>query len=737
MAKSNLQPAFDNIMKALDERRIGRAIAELKAFAMAASASWTLGRRIDSIGESYGYLCRYAIDGVDDPQREAVYDEIMSDIRQVAASILRSTFIPDSPKQYFSVLRYEELQQDSSISKLIEEYTRLNRKLGLAAFGNNNQELKTEGGEPLGKAMERLSDRLFNMIWTTYPLSASDEESIEAAFNSEALAEYFKASLLSAVYLGGMEYFDERRLLLLGRLYMSRQEKLEVKALAAMVLLLWYHRDKKPGRRFRMLFESMSENPAWAEDLKMVFLELVRTRDTERITHTLKDDVIPEMMKMRKDITRSFTKGFDVEDLESMSDNPEWEELFEKSGLGDKLRELNELQTEGADVMMGTFAGLKSFPFFSDVPHWFLPFYLEYSAVRGVMDDSASDLGELIYSNPMMCDSDKYSIIFSLDRIPSAQRRMMLQQFKLGNVNLAELRNSELNPELSSRRNVLNKYVQDLYRFYKLYRRNQEFPNPFSSPINLASVGLLSPFIKDTDALAVIAEFYFKRKYYSEAIELFEILLSVAAPTSELYQKTGYCLQNLGRVKEAVDMYERSELLNPGNLWTMRRLAQTYRQSGDIEKALEYYQAVSEAKPEDLSVALNLGHCCLQLDRYEDALKHYFKYEFNRPDSLKALRPIAWCLFLSGDYGKSRGYYDRIVALGAEAMDYMNLGHLYLADGKYRDALDSYRVALERYGDTEAFLNTFGHDRHILESKGVDALLIDIVVDNTVNPTPN
>ena len=51
-------------------------------------------------------------------------------------------------------------------------------------------------------------------------------------------------------------------------------------------------------------------------------------------------------------------------DFESgmLENNPEWEEMLEKNGLADKMRELTEMQSEGADLMMVTFSNLKGFP---------------------------------------------------------------------------------------------------------------------------------------------------------------------------------------------------------------------------------------------------------------------------------------------------------------------------------------------------------------------------------------
>ena len=56
---------------------------------------------------------------------------------------------------------------------------------------------------------------------------------------------------------------------------------------------------------------------------------------------------------------RNMKFGFE-ENPEENDLNPDWEKAFESSGLGDKIREMNELQLEGADVYMSTFARTSS-----------------------------------------------------------------------------------------------------------------------------------------------------------------------------------------------------------------------------------------------------------------------------------------------------------------------------------------------------------------------------------------
>lgn len=105
--------------------------------------------------------------------------------------------------------------------------------------------------------------------------------------------------------------------------------------------------------------------------------------------------------------------GCEESDEENNDMNPDWEDAFEKSGLGDKLREMNELQLEGADVYMSTFAALKNYPFFREVHNWFYPFSKQQSNVLKAMKQAGNQGGsllDLILQSGFFSNSDKYSL---------------------------------------------------------------------------------------------------------------------------------------------------------------------------------------------------------------------------------------------------------------------------------------------------------------------------------------
>ena len=165
--------------------------------------------------------------------------------------------------------------------------------------------------------------------------------------------------------------------------------------------------------------------------------------------------------------------GFEESDEENNDMNPDWEDAFEKSGLGDKLREMNELQLEGADVYMSTFAALKNYPFFREVHNWFYPFSKQQSNVLKAMKQAGNQGGsllDLILQSGFFSNSDKYSLFFTIHQLPQSQQDMMLSQLNEQQVaELAEKSNVETMKKFNERPGtVSNQYLHDLYRFFKL-----------------------------------------------------------------------------------------------------------------------------------------------------------------------------------------------------------------------------------------------------------------------------
>ncbi|MDE6801381.1 MAG: tetratricopeptide repeat protein, partial [Muribaculaceae bacterium] len=508
---------------------------------------------------------------------------------------------------------------------------------------------------------ESVERELFDALWVTFPLSTADYEAIASALESEVYPDYFKQLIINGIMLGALEFYDSRRVQLLARVYYSYGEKLAPIALVAQLLILYKYRNRTLDKQAVDAIKLMPDNPKWHSDLREAFLELVRARDTERITRKMTEEVIPEMMKLRPELNRKFKDLSEMADAAEMEENPEWQEMLEKSGIADRLKELTEIQLEGGDVFMSTFAHLKSFSFFNEIANWFLPFHSDYSLVSS-MPDELADVARLIENTSVFCNSDKYSFVLSLQSIPQSQRALMKSQLNAQLDGMLEMQREAFDEAHSSRRSIMNRYVQDLYRFFKLYSRKGEFHDPFVSDLNLVTIPALHGQFQGSDTLKAIAEFYFRHKYFGDATDIFKIIEENSHPDGQLFEKMGYCYERTGNIDEALRYYEQAELLDAQSVWTLRHIARCYRLLGQPAKALDYYRRVAEKEQggESLQTVIAMGNCYLDMAKWEDASKLYFKARYLDEKSKRVVRPLAWALLMQKDLKRATELNDEV-----------------------------------------------------------------------------
>ena len=726
--KNNILTQKSRVIEFLEQKRLRDAFVELKHMSQSAMA-WEISDEISRLEDSYKLMLNYATQGVDDPSRSVLYNNIVNDVRLLLDRVARQRLAVEEPTLYFNTLRCVQLRQNESIASLLDEYYKISDKASIYNMIVSD-ELNSQSQDSF-EAKERLEQQIFNRIWVTFPFKNIDEETLISLFNSNNVSQHFQELIVSALLMGLIEYYDPRKLKILLVAYKSDYQEVSVKALVAILLTMYMYSNRINDEKLLNHIAAIKEDDKWNSDVKTAYIELVRTRDTERISKKMQDELIPEMLKLRPDIYKKINDSTAMIDMSSIEENPEWEEMLQKSGITDKIKELSQLQEEGSDVFMSTFSHLKTFPFFSEISNWFMPFSLDYSLVKRTLGSDVSVIGDIIDNAPFLCNSDKYSFLLSLGSIPQHQRQLMLSQFEQQREAISGAGMSMMSlTQPGQRKNLINKYLQDLYRFFKLYRRKGEFFDLFAQQINLVNIPLLSDDLDDVDTLMLVAEFYFRRKYYSEALDVYKSISEKVPPSSQIFQKIGYCYHQLGNIKSALTYYEQAELLNAESLWTLRRIAACYRSLNNPKMALSYYERIAKEKSDDLNVAMNIGHCYLELGEYNEAIKNYYKVEFLDEKSTRAWRPLAWCLLLSGDYDQSRAYYDRILSDNPTMEDFLNMGHLALVKRDISLAIDYYKSSIDNDSSKiDKLIDSLNKDESYLIKIGVDVSLIPFIVD--------
>ncbi|NJO92345.1 MAG: tetratricopeptide repeat protein, partial [Chloroflexia bacterium] len=447
----------------------------------------------------------------------------------------------------------------------------------------------------------------------------------------------------------------------------------------------------------------VKEDKDFNDNLQYIVLQILRTKETEKISKKLHEEIIPEVAKFKPKIEEKLKLDDILQDPLGEDKNPDWEGVFEDSPeLFSKLEEFSKMQIEGSDVFMSAFAMLKHFDFFKEPANWFLPFYKENKDIKEAFtfekEGFNSDLFvEGLERSAFLCNSDKYSFIMNIRYMPDIQKNMMLEMFNAELESMNELvKDDELVNMSALNKYQVNQYIQDLYRFYKLHPNRAEFVDVFDKNLDLYRSKILLKKWFNVELYKNIGAFYFKKEYYQESIDVYRLLIENGVNEQSAFEKIAYSHQKLRDFSNALSYYKKSELFDSNLSWTYKKIALCYRELGDNELAIEYYLKAEKEEPENLYVQANLGHSYLRLKDYENALKHYFKVEYFAPSNKMILRPIAWCSFALGKFENSIKYYTRLIEKGeADFHDYINLGHVYWSSNQQSIAIETYKKSMQ------------------------------------------
>lgn len=641
-----------------------------------------IAARLAEIAADYGRLVDSVVSGQEDDARGEVLDTINRRLLDLVTMIEHVVLSKDMPTVYFSTVRY--LRRNKSI-----DFPTLHARLRKACDAN-------DGSLPAMREVESAGRELFYRLWTGFPLSESAVNEADVIIRNVDYPLWLRCQLVSALMLGELEYHDERRMVLMLELYMNVPERsVALRALCGVLLSLWRHRGRQVSGKVASMLTLITDDPARSADVITAYKQFIRTRDTERISRKMTDEVIPEMLKLRPDIERLSKLQPGEEEL-LIDENPHWEEMLDRSGLKDRLRELSEMQQDGSDVFMTTFSNLKNFPFFNELSNWFLPFTPDYSEFAA--DETLKPIMSVLSAAPVLCDNDKYSMAFAMGRLGAAQRSMMADRMNVESLQMQEAMAAETLPDGKLDENYLNKYVQDLYRFYKLYPRAAEMHNPFDDSVNLVSLPSLKGVFNDMETLSLVGEFYFRRRYFKDALDVFLQLEKLSGPSLDLYQKIGHCLRQTGNNALALDYLLKADLIDGEDCWTLRHAGACCAALGDWQKARELYTRALAVNDSDMRIYNALIGIDIELKEYSRALTTLMALSLKERQLPPALRAREARLYmLTGDFAEAIVSYRQLEDSGYSltGADIVSRGHAEWHAGLREDALQSWQKGLQ------------------------------------------
>jgi tetratricopeptide (TPR) repeat protein len=676
---------------------------------------------------TYKNILKYTVEGISDPERQKIYNHLVRDVYKLADKV-REVLL----RKYSSelVYEYQKKYDEQSYYKIISEIGTVWSSIELQKVVDPAAEHKPE--------LRKLMNELFELVWSSSAIGRSNKELLSELLMQSPVPVYYKSMLVGAINLSLMNAFSYDYIQLLIELCVHPEDEVNARALAALLLALNQYDARLPlyPELYTQLFMMIEEGGHQAV-MQSIAIQLIRTRETERISQKLNDEILPEVVKMHPKLNDKLDLDGLINDSLTEGKNPDWEDVFKDSpNLLSKMEELTQWQMEGADVFLSTFKHLKHFSFFNEVPNWLLPFYPTQPDVQKALfkEDavfSNQTLLDGLSSSRFLCNSDKYSLILSIPHMPGMQKEMMGQMFSAEIEQMVEIEKDEKVLQANQKKLVAsNQFIQDLYRLLKVHPQKHQFVDVFNQKMDFHNRWFFNQLMNDTDSLREIGEYFFKKNYFNDALEIFLKVIDKHGESIDVLQKVAYAYQQQSNFEQALNYYLKAELLGAPSLWNRKKIALCYRHLKNPQKALEYYKEAEKLGPDNLHTQLSIGHCLLEMEDFKEALKYYFKVEYLDPGNSKVGRPIAWCSFVEGKFEQAEKYYHQLIVTEKNRHDLINLGHTLWCSKKRKEALSYYLRSIQLPGHSlNDFIDTFKADVPYLKRHGIDSGDIPLMLD--------
>lgn len=692
------------VLRHITNGHLGQAMAGLENYLLAYSHpkdQETLAR----IREDYLLMADYWQRGFKDAQRDEVYRQLLQRLYVLTRGMAVSYAIKNTSFVLSTYKRARASRKEWALTSLrrdLESFVADQALLELNADGN-----KADAEQLLYERQQVLRSNLFDYIWTSKTWSENLGEAFVDLLTSPTIDTVDQQLMVSAMTLSLMNAFDYVKVHTLMAVYQhAADEHVRQRALVGWVLGV----DSEMLTVYPEMAARISELTADEDcrrELKELQMQLLYCLKADEDSRLIQQEMIPELMKNNDQfrITRNGIEEIDEDSMEDILHPEAAEQRMEQ--LEKTMRKMMDMQRAGSDIYFGGFAQMKRFPFFSDTCNWLMPFYDKHPALYKALGNERQRkiiLG--LMGHTPFCDSDAYSFALGFHEAMNHLPKNMLDMLDRGEMTLMGdvLDNATvLQPAYIRRR-----YLQDLYRFCRLFPSRSVFDHPFDEKDRAHRLFfLLQPTFRST-LLADDVEYH---------MMCATLLRRMDGPETQSMLVYSY-----RKVLEQEPFHERA----------LRGLARTLFKQCDYQGSLDAYERLLELKPDHRNFLLNKAVCLSHLQRYDEALKILYKMDYEQADDLTVKRVLAWTLVGGGKLEQAGKAYSQILELSQpEGDDLLNYGLCQWLSGNVAGAVGLFRqyaaACDDRGFDAEAVFCR--EEAALLERNGISPVEVRIMID--------
>lgn len=630
---------------------------------------------VREVNENFTMMINYYEKGIKDPMAKKMYSDMLSKLGKAVRNI-RIDYKKRNIEFYKDASSHVGKNMPMSEKAI---------KIALENFVSDEAMLQFQPEEKRKEASYDLYSKHYSFmqslfcyivvsdLWTTDQAEAMTDIILSPTIDSSDAQ-----MIVSAIMLGTMNSFDINKFHILTEVYKkASDETLRQKALVGWALSMT---DEVCFKEQSAYIQPLCEDPNIAKEIIDLQKQIIYCMNADKDNEVIQRDIIPTIMRNSNlNVSHFGITEKDDSTLQDILDPNAQDRAMEESE--EKFKQMMEMQKNGADVYFGGFSKMKRFPFFYVLSNWFCPFNINHPVLSKAYDDNTHRkfLSNLL-SAPLFCDSDKYSFAIALSsvisKLPSNMREMMGSDEMFAKM---PKENST-----TSRDDIRRKVIQDLYRFSRLYRWNEQIYNPFSEKNCLF---ISSSLLDDTPIRNSYMDFgYFLNK---RSDNLFDIFIPELCSLSscEAYILIGIHYMKSGKYDSAKDYFKEVLKHEPDNKKVQLCYAKACYKDENFKEAYSYYSKNYEDQKDNKTFSLEYAVTLIGIGNYEEASKILFKLDFDYPDDLTTKRVLAWNMMEQKKLEQAEKEYNFILNSNKNVpVDYINAGYCQWFKGNIEKA---------------------------------------------------
>lgn len=716
------------------EQNVGEALKSLRSFIKSYKLH-AFDARISRIESDYELMKSYMRKGLNDPQFEEVYDRLLLTLYVLNADVQLAVFLNENPSYQAAYMDVQTLDADfDAIKTRLEAFVQ-----DIALLSLEPQDAQKVKKQELYDRHHQYVKKLFNALLVSPQWNESTAKFAQDLLLSPTIDAIDAQLLLSGVMLSAIQLFDIHQFQTLVQVYRQATEPhLRQRALVGIVLSLPENEgDIYP--EIQQTINTLCQDEQTCRELVELQMQMFYCMNADADNEKLQKDIIPNLMKGSNiSISRAGIVEKEEDEVDEMLNPGAADQAMEE--MERNFNQMMNMQKAGSDIYFGGFSQMKRFAFFATLSNWFVPFYQDHPELRQVNDKLGSNkFMQLLLESGPFCDSDKYSFVLGLssiiDKIPQNMRELLDNQDAFGTTVSME--------EKSNPAYIRRMYLQDLYRFYRIYHNKNDFHNPFdTSAMENSAFFVVNPYFRESplkDRIMEVGKFLYKHHFYRE---LWQLLGAYADREDiEYWRLAAMAYYREKDYLSADKAYTNVLEMNADDVQAIRGKALAGFYLEDYEQAVEYNKRLLELDATNEHVQLNLAVSLMNNDEIEEAMSLLFKLNYDHPENLSIQRSLAWGYLQQQKPQQAAPIYTRLLANKHRMpTDCLNAGYCQWFLSNVEEAIDLFRKYVakakkerRRPGGGNLLNEAFAMDADLLQQYGIgmkEAFVMEDLVAN-------